>query len=309
MRRALPAISLVLVLVAAAASAEEAGRPRLGDHEFVPVTDLMEPFLTTHVQTTVSLGQAVDTAVPVIAISDSTLIGTTEADLLIAALGFNYQQVVKDWLAVRLDIMAAGRLGTSTPTLLAEGFTGAVGYNLAWLLRVHRSRSLQLSTSLGLGTRSATFVNLIDWAQGILDGDSVALARSRNSLRGSAGLHAAWGLSRRFGLLGAYALDYGESFDGRGENRWSHDTRLALSYDAGTDLGIPLGAALAAGRFERNEGGDSDTGTWFWSLRVEIQGRDDFTLGLCYRLSSSKSPRTERDLRLGQLAVDMRYFY
>ena len=300
---------LVVLVLAGTAAAGNSGRPRLGDHDFVPVTELVEPFLASHVQSTVSLGQTRDAVVPVFSVTDSTILGTAPADLVIAGLGFAYQHNVKDWLAVRADLFAAGRVGTSTTTLLAEGFTGAVGYRFAWLMRIHRSHSLQISGSVSLGTNDAAFVNLLHWANGLLAGRPTPLARSRNSLSGSGGVHAAWGLSRRFGLLGTYQLAYGESFDGLGDNEWNHDGRLALSYDAKYDVRMPLGLVLASGRFERNEGSSASPGIWFWSLRLAAQGREDFSLGLTYKNLYAESSRTGKDLQFSQIVIDMRYFY
>ena len=58
--------SLVFVALALPASAEEGGIPRLGGHEFVPVVAITEPFLTTYVQTEISLGQTMDSTVALI---------------------------------------------------------------------------------------------------------------------------------------------------------------------------------------------------------------------------------------------------
>jgi hypothetical protein len=305
----LTATLCLALFIPLAAGAQERGLPRLGDHDFVPVLTIDEPFITTHVQTSVSLGKAVNTLVPVLDVTDSTIIGTANADILVAALSFRYQQEVKDWLAFKFDLLAGGRLGTSSHTLVSEGFTGGVGYNLAWLLGIHRSRTFELSGSLGLGNYSATFVNLRDWASGIIEGIDIPLSRARNSLRGSGGLHAAWGISRRFGLLGTLIMSYGESFDGFGENQWTSDSRLALSYDAAHDLNVPLGVALTGGRFERNEGYDSGTEVWFWSVRLAHQGRDDFTIGIDLQHTYGEANSDVGNLELNVISIDMRYYY
>ena len=303
-------VLLGLLTLALPALAEEAPIPRLGEHRFVPVLDLEEPFITTHIQTTVSLGKAVGAEVPVFALTDSTIIGTAKADIFLAGLGFRYQHAAKDWLAVKIAMGTVARVGTSTPSLLADGITAAVGYDLGWLMRIYHSRTVIVSGSLGLGNRSSTFVNVLDWLYGLADDAvDVPLVRSRSSLRGQGGLHAAWGLSRRFGLLGAFNLNYGESFDGFGKNGWNTDARLALSYDVEQDLKIPLGVAATAGRYEVNESSNPTSMIWFWSLRFAVQSRGDFTVGLDLKSSYLTSSVDDSNMQITQMSIDMRYYF
>jgi hypothetical protein len=200
-------------------------------------------------------------------------------------------------------------VGTSTASLVAEGITGTVGYAIGWKLRVHQSEKFLLSGTLGLGNQGATFVNLLAWAEGIVEGTPVPLVRSRQSLRGSGGLHAAWGVSRRFGLLGAIEVRHGESFDGTGDNDWSSDARLAVSYDAAPDLGVPLGLALTGGRYELDTTGTAEGGIWFWSVRLAAQNRRDFTVGLDFMTQYYDSYYQGSQVNLPQISIDMRYFY
>jgi hypothetical protein len=300
---------MLALLTSAVARGQDDGRSRLGDHDFVPVMALVEPFLNTHVQTTVSIGSTANAIVPVFDVTDSTVIGTAKADILLAGIGFEYQHRAKDWLAARLSLVFGGRVGTSSQTLIAEGLTGALGYDLAWLMKILRSPKVMVSGSVGLGNYSGTFVNLLDWAEGVLVGADVPLLRARNSLRGYGGAHAAWGLSRRFGLLGSFVMSYGESFDGRGTNSWNADGRLALSYDAVHDLDLPLGLALAGGRFESNTGISSKNDIWFWSVRLAHQGRDDFTIGLDFQHTYGDELRNGEKIQMNVVTIDMRYYY
>jgi len=169
----------LLLATALTAAAEESPIPQLGAHTFIPVTALTEPFIRTNVQTSISLGKSVNVEVPILDLEGDTIIGSAEADLILAGIGFRYQHAAKDWLAVRFSMGTAGRLGTSTSSLLAEGITGSVGYQLDWLIRLYRTDRFILSGSMGLGNQSATFINLLDWMEGITDGSSYPLVRSR----------------------------------------------------------------------------------------------------------------------------------
>lgn len=302
----------VLVVVFASsivAQAQDSPAPQLGDHIFVPVTSLAEPFITTHVQTTISVGKTINATIPVYDIENDEAVRSAKADLFVAGIGFRFQHAAKEWLAVRLGLGTFGRLGTDTSSLLADGVTGSLGYDLGWQVRLYRAEKFILSGSMALGNQSATFINLLDWAEGLISGEGVPLVRSRNSLRGSGELHAGWGISRRFGLLGTFGMIYGESFDGKGQNDWKKDARLAVSYDLVHDIKIPLGLALTGGHYESDTAGGARQGVWFWSARLAAQGRKDFSIGLDLSTSYFESPRHGSKLQVSQISIDMRYYY
>ena len=228
---------------------------------------------------------------------------------MLAGLGFLYQHKVKDWLAVGLDLNVSGRIGTSTPSLVSEGLTGGIGYQVGWLMRILHSETFLLSGSARLGNSNATIINLLNWAEGILDGEPVGLVQSHQSVRGTGGLHAAWGLSRRFGVLGSLKYSYGEPLDGQAGNSWIHDGRLGLSYDLAFDLGVPLGLAVIGGHFAQFANSLTEEGVWLWSVRLALQSRADFSIGLDLQTSYLTSSSSGREHRLGQFSIDMRYYY
>lgn len=306
--RGIPVIVLVL-LCALPAIGQDYAIPYMGGHHFVPATALAEPFITTSVQTTVSLGKSVNATVPVIDIAGDQIIGTANADIFLAGISFRYQHRVKDWLSVGLGLTSAGRVGTSTPSLVSEGLTGSVGYDIGWLMRIHQSEKVIVSGSVGLGSSSATFINLLEWADDILAGQDASLARNENSLKGIGGLHAAWGISRRFGLLGALEFKYGEAFDGKGTNNWDTDVRLGLSYDIEQDLSVPLGLSLVGGLLQINEGTFSGSDIWFWSGRLALQTREDFSIGLDLSRYYLESQTYGNEQQVSQFSIDMRYYY
>ena len=307
LRRAM-LLGLMAVSLALPAAAEESGVPHLDEHRFVPVPELIEPFMTTHVQMTVALGWTTNATQPLFSPVDSTQVGNVSSDQFITGLGVVYQQGVKDWMVVRLRLDIVGRLGTDTSSLLSSGVTGAVGYEIGWMLRVYRSQSVLVSGSVGLGSANATFVDISAWQEAQSAGEDAELVRPRTSLSGSGGLHAAWGINRRFGLLGAVEASYGESFDGSGDNAWYSDLRFALSYDAAQDLNTPLGLALTAGRTENDVNADTGAGTWFWNLRLAGM-REDFTIGVALQNSYFESADQDDRVQFLDIKFDMRYFY
>lgn len=187
--------------------------------------------------------------------------------------------------------------------------TGLLGYELGWMMRLYRSGPVLVSGSVSLGTRNASFINLLDWASALTAGDDAELVQPRTSLVGTGGVHAAWGIDRRFGLLGALTASYGESLDGQGTNSWYSDVRAAVSYDVSQDVKIPLGLAVTGGRSENDVNADTDSGTWFWTVRLALQGRSDHTIGLQLSSSYFDTSGQSESLQVFQTAIDMRYYY
>ena len=309
MRRCIAVLLLTVLAPTATVSAEDSGFPSLGDHVFVPVMTITEPFLVTYVQSTVNLGWTLNSEASLAIPPDSVVISGIETDQLFAGLGFKYQQKVKDWLVVRMGLDVVGRLGVDSSSLLADGVTAVLGYDIGWMMRIYRSNSLLVSGSLGLGTSNSSFINLLEWSEAVIAGEDASLSNSATSLVGYGGLHAAWGIDRRFGLLGSLYANYGEALDGSGDNSWYSDVRLALSYDIRQDLDIPLGLALTVGRVENDVNADSEAGTWFWDLRFAIQGRTDFTLGLDVGIYYFDVDTQSDRLQAARLTIDMRYYY
>ena len=182
--------SLLLLMLLALASpvlAQDEAMPALDDHVFVPATQIEDPFLNGYVQTVVALGQAANSNVPSITLPDSTVIVGSRVEQLFFGLGFTYQHRMKDWLAVIAQVDAAGRLGSNTRTLIAEGLTGTVGYQLGWKIRAIETRSFLMSGSVRLSNNSSMLVNLLQWAEGIVEGTDSELVVSQGSLRGVRG--------------------------------------------------------------------------------------------------------------------------
>ena len=114
-------VGIVLLALHSPAAGQEDGMPRLGDHQFVPVPTIGEPFMTTFVQTQVELAFTFDSQLPLYNPVDSTQVGLVDVDQAFTALGFQYQQRVQDWLVVQTEFGFLGRLGTDTGSLVASG--------------------------------------------------------------------------------------------------------------------------------------------------------------------------------------------
>ena len=166
-----------------AQTADQIKIPRLAGHTFVPNPFAPDPFVKTYVRNTVGIGMVPDLVTPVFVIGDSTVVGL-QGDLINAILEFEYQQAIQDWVAFRAQVRVVGRLGTGVQSLLAQGITANTGFEIGWLFKLAQGRRTMLSGTLNLWNNSTTVVNLLDWAEGLVDGVQVPLTRTVPSTRG-----------------------------------------------------------------------------------------------------------------------------
>jgi hypothetical protein len=302
----LPLAALFVAPVTGAA-AQESPLPTLGPHRFVPATRIEDPFLNGYVQTTVALGAAANTSTPTFTLPDSTVVQAAPAENFYFSLGFAYQHRMKDWLAVVAGLEAAGRLGSNTRSLIADGITGNVGYRMGWKIRAVETTSFLLSGSVGLTNDATSLINILKWANDLVDGSGSDLVRSASSLRGRLGLHAAWAIDERFALLGTGLADYGESIEDEEANEWLGDLRFAVSYNLEQDLKVPLGLAATVG-YSSVQVRDT-TGIWFWRTRIAVQSREDFSIGIDFGTSYYESLQRNANTQFSELSIDTRYYF
>ena len=294
-----------------AARASEFKRPVLGGHAFLANNLVPDPFIKTFIRNTVALGRAVDLVIlPSLEIGGDTIVGL-KGDLLFAALGFEYQHAVKDWLAARGEINVLGRLGTDLGALLASGVTAATGFNLGWLIRLFESERTLLSGSLELSSNNFTIVNLTRFVEDIIDDRPARLVRNTPAVRGGGGLRFAWGLSPFFGLTAQAAGGYGESVERTADDQFYLDLGGTIDFDLLAISAVPIGVLLGFKHASFPDAGGDDvrddirTGL----LRIAYNGRSDFIIGLDVEALQFDSRTLNQTVNFGSLGISLRYYF
>src|SRR5690349_3055645 len=85
----------------------------LDGFRFLPSSVVGDPFATTYFENATGGGMALDLKVPVRNLSGET-IDSLKGDIGFFLLDFTYQKSVARWLALRTNVTAVGRVGTST---------------------------------------------------------------------------------------------------------------------------------------------------------------------------------------------------
>jgi hypothetical protein len=280
MRKALLALS-VLVLSAANLPAQESGRV-LNGFEFIPSRIVPDPFAITYFGTTTGGGLAFDLKTPFIDVNGDTL-GTLTGDVAFMALGFEYQQRLGRWLAVRAEFTGNARIGTDEQSMLAQGVTGTFGWGLGATARIYQSEKLIVSGALDFSRSDIVGVDPFGFAQSIIDNGGLEedneLVASGNAISGTIGARLGWAPAN---WIGVTALLEG----GRGDvTESASETVIGGGGTVGVDLKnlnvIPIGLLFSFDSDAFSQGGaDLATRSNGFGFGAFWTGWEDFIIGI-----------------------------
>lgn len=305
---AVAAIAVLVMTMPAWAQTEP--RPRLADHQFVSTDLVPDAFVRTYVRTDLGYALAGGFHYPPVVVAGDTL-AALNGDLAYARLDAEYQQKLRDWVALRIGFGLRSRLGTRLASLVTEGVTVASGYEFGWLVRLNESRRTSLCGSLGVSNQTITVVDIKQFAEDVANRvPDARLADNVPTVRSSAGLRFAWAISRPFGATVVANGSYGESPRRRDADTWEYDAGASVDFDGNAAWNIPLGLALAYHQTSLPEWTTTDNGNASETvLRVAYNAKPDFLvavdlLGVFNRENSRTVP-----VWAGGASLSLRYYF
>jgi len=312
-------VALVLTLTAVSTAAAQEGEkttgPRLGPHQFVPHSDVRLPFILTRVDNATGFGSSMGLDVPYLD-SDGTPLFTLSGDLFYLSVGMQYQQKVKDWLAVWVGFRGLGRLGTDSQTLLSTGISTFIGFELGWLFRLHETERTLLSGTASMKNSSVTLINLLDWAERVIEDGGFApgnsLANTTPSLRGAVGVRYAIGQNDLVGYAIAVETGFGETPDRSETGQWflALDGNVSFNLRERTDVPIGFTTGITYSSFPLIDS-DMTTEAYGVLLGVGYTGREDFsaTLDMGFGRIPLKSGSFTDTVQTASAVISLRFFF
>jgi hypothetical protein len=314
MRRILLFVTVLLAIPAGSVLADEGpqfgrARPHLAGHSFVETPAVPSPFIRTYIRNRVGIGQARDLEFPVVEIDGEEIVGF-EGKLLFALLDFEFQYAIRDWLAIRGNIVLVGRLGTDVQALLSEGVSMTSGFEFGWLARLRETERTALSLDLGLSNRNFTGVNITQFVEDIIDDIPPTLVNKSPSLRGYGGVRWSWAASPLVGVTARGLFGYAESLDRRSDDKLFGSLGVAVDFDIAGRTSLPFGAAVAYTYDTLPEFATEATkGLQRIGIRLSYVGRQDFLLSLDLSAEEYPQPFGGEDVRVGTTSINMRYYF
>lgn len=280
---ALAAIAVAVSPALAQEGEQEWKVPHKNGHTFSSFTSIPHAFVRSHFETNLGMAKTYDVDIPLGIIDGDTLFAS-RGSLLFANLALEYQQTIRDWIAIRAKFRVLGRLGTGTSALLSSGVSATTGFELGWLFRLLETDRGYLSGDVFAKNNNFTTINISDFVDDIINDRDAELTRKTPSMRVGVGLRYTHAFSPLIGGTGFFETGYGESVDrqpGANDDEWFTRFGASVDFDLGAVGWLPIGLALGYNQDSFPEGGADITDvTRSFLFRVGYIGRKDLALGL-----------------------------
>ena len=309
---------LSLIMVTAPPTAQQLRAqgqiPRLAGHTFVTSNLIPDPFVKTQLGLLIGLGSAFDYEIRGPVLGEDTLI-VEEGKMKWVIAEFDYRQRVTDWLQLDALVGGGARVGTNAASAIAQGVSVVSAFRLGGLARLAQSNSVALSATLSVNRSSSTLLNLVEFAEEIIDSvesggslDSLSLSRKVNTWQGRGGVRFAWAPSRALGVTALAALSVGEDLLVLEETATSWNAGALLDLDLHSISNVPLGFVIGyhygsqAHRSEQASGGSHRA-----TVGIAYMGREDFSVGLEFLGESVPLPNEAQKVTAVIMGLRLRY--
>ena len=309
------AVTLALALSQAVASPtrafaqENVQRPVLGGHTFLEHTLFPGAFVQTSMRTKLGIGRALNIeTIPPITV-DTFDFGGKRGDLYFATLGLAYEHALKDWVSLGAQFGVTGRLGDGANTILAQGATMAVSFDLGGKFRLYEGESTSLATGISIKKDNVTAIDFRSWVAGLLEDEDVPLVSKRPSTRVGLDLRGAWAPAPWIGVQGFGGLSRGKNLEVEQETDWYTSFAGSVDFDLLSFSSVPIGFALGGHRdtFPR-AANDLAKAVYGGLVHIAYTGRRDFVVGL--DLTMDRVPlRDGESLKAGSGQLSTRYYF
>lgn len=303
------ALSQVVATPTRAFAQETVQRPVLGGHTFLEHTLFPGAFVQTSMRTKLGIGRALNIeTIPPITV-DTFDFGGKRGDLYFATLGLAYEHAIMDWVSLGAQFAVTGRLGDGANTILAQGATMAVSFDLAGKFRLYEGESTSLSTAISVKKDNVTAIDFRSWVAGLLEDEDVPLVSKRPSTRVGLDLRGAWAPTAWIGVQGYGGLSRGKNLEVEQETHWYTSYAGSVDFDLLSVSPVPMGLALGGRRdtFPR-AANDLAKAVYGGLVHIAYTGRKDFVVGV--DLEMDRIPlRDGESLKAGSFQLTTRYYF
>ncbi len=283
--------------------------PRVGKTRVVSTTFLPAPFINTEASIALGYGKSTNIVTPLLEIEGEPILGL-EGDLLYAILGFEYMYAVRDWVAVWAQLKITARLGNELQSMLAQGISAATGFELGWLVRLYENERHLLSTGISVRSGSTTLVDILGWANGVIEGEEVRLIRKAPTLGTVGDVRYVYAVNEYTALQALGQLSYSEAIDRLLGNEWYYGLGGLVSLDLTPKTGTPLGLALGY-KYSTIPGGGDEIADNIQAVLVGFSyvGRPDFSIGVDLEFQRVPIKGLDTPAKFFTATIAMDYFF
>ena len=263
------------------ARAQECGRC-LGGHRYIPSSILDNPFAADHFTNSTGGGMAFDLQIPVRNLAGDS-VGVVGGDIGFLLLDFQYQKKLFKWLALRGNLGAVARVGTSTEAVIASGAEALFTWSLGATVPIWRTENFLVSGVVDYRYDNEFVVDPFGFArvlvnEGYTEASKEVLLRDEGGNHWSLGARAAYTVNPWWGLNAV--VESGEIDSQTLGNRTLTELGLQSGFDLNKLWDFPLGVALGY-REQIGPGrqGDASGSYRAFDLGLFFTGNTNFTIG------------------------------
>jgi len=297
-----------------AVAQERSNRRTLDGHSFLTTSTVGDPFVGTYVATLTAAGRALDMQVPVYDL-DGNQIAILDGNIAFLQLGFTYQQQLAKWLALRLNVTGAARMGTNHVSLLAEGATAVYGGSFGAVFRLVESRKVFLSLLADVRGNSLYAISPLSFAEAVIESGGIdsttQLLGKGNNGRFVGGVRAAYAFAPWFGITGLVEFGPAQRFfeDETGDrDGTTFEAGGTASFDLRPGTSVPIGFVGSFLYQSENERGDDLVGKQtVFGLGVFYNGRQDFQIGVEANFQRLDQRGLDNKINATQIKLLLRY--
>ena len=283
--RGTPSTAVLLIAALAVhpstARAQECGRC-LGGHRYIPSSILDNPFAADHFTNSTGGGMAFDLQIPVRDI-DGNVVDSVGGDIGFLLLDFKYQKSLFKWLALRGELGAVARVGTSTEAVIASGAEALFTWALGATVPIWRTGNFLVSGVADYRYDNEYVVDPFGFArliveEGYTEESKDVLLRDEGGNHWSLGARAAYTVNPWLGLNAV--VEAGEIDSETLGNRSLTELGLQAGFDLNKLWDFPLGIALGyREQIGPGRGGDASGSYRAFDLGLFFTGSNSFTIG------------------------------
>lgn len=283
--------------------------PELNGHYFIPVSAMPSPFIKSYFVTNLGIAQSSEFENVILEIDGKEILGL-RGTLLFADLDFEYQQKIKDWIALYINYNLTARIGTELQSILTQGVNTVSTFRIGWLVKIVKTKKYMLSGNIQVNNHSATFISISEFVKDIVrDSTITSISRQVPILNMSGGLRFAYGLNKVFGFNGFFDIGYGESYK-RGVSDIIYRAGGAIDANLAEKTKVPLGFSVffnasALPNFVHVAGKSAtDTG-----LKISYSAGQHFNIGLELSKVRIPIPNVEQKINSTSFIISSKYYF
>jgi len=296
--------------LALSAPVAHAARPSLGGHTFVSTELVPDAQVRTYIRNNIGYTMTPEFNYPPVVVGGDTL-ATLDGSLAYAILGMEYQNAIRDWIAVRVAIGMRTRLGTQASSLVNEGVNVSSGLDLGWLVRLRETDRTSLSLALDVTRETLTLIDLRQFTEDVIDGEpSPRLIDNVPMIWTKAGLRFAWAVSRPVGVTLLGEGSYGEAPQRDEPDSWEYGLGASVDFDGHAAWDVPIGFALAYRESSLPVITEADHGKVRQTLlRIAYTGKPDFLVAVDVMGLIDRDNTQVKPVWSGGAAFSLRYYF